>query len=96
MTSARVQSHVNLGTLGCYNRCKFLHMLGRYCPWISLKDSPNLAKFDCILVVVDKFSKFSHFIALAHPFTALKIAQVFLDNIYRLHAMHSAIFSDRD
>jgi hypothetical protein len=57
---------------------------------------PKFGKFDSILVVVDKFSKFAHFIALAHLFTALKIAQVFLDNIYRLHGMPSAIISDRD
>jgi hypothetical protein len=57
---------------------------------------PKSGKFDCILVVVDKFSKFAHFIALAHPFTALKIAQMFLDNIYRLHGMPSAIISDHD
>jgi hypothetical protein len=57
---------------------------------------PKSGKFDCILVVVDTFSKFAHFIGLGHPFTALKIAQVFLDNIYRLHGMPSSIISDRD
>lgn len=57
---------------------------------------PKSGKFDCIVIVVDKFSKFAHFIVLAHPFTAYKIAQVFFDSIYRLHGMHSAIISDRD
>jgi hypothetical protein len=39
---------------------------------------------NCILVVVDKFSKYGHFIPLLHPFTAAKVARVFLDNIYKL------------
>jgi hypothetical protein len=57
---------------------------------------PRSGKFNCILVVVDKFSKFSHFMALSHPFTASKVAQVFLDSVYRLHGLSEAIISDRD
>jgi transposase InsO family protein len=57
---------------------------------------PKSGKYNCILVVVDKFSKFAHFLALAHPFTALKVAQLFMDSIYRLHGLPEAIISDRD
>lgn len=31
---------------------------------------PKSHKFDTILVVVDKFTKYGHFLPLAHPFTA--------------------------
>jgi hypothetical protein len=48
---------------------------------------PKSGRYDCILVVVDKFSKFAHFLALVHPFTALKIAQLFMDSVYRLHGL---------
>lgn len=37
---------------------------------------PSSNSYNCILVVVDKFSKYSHFIKLAHPFTALKVAKI--------------------
>jgi hypothetical protein len=49
-----------------------------------------------VLVVVDKFSKFSHFVPLKHPFTAVSVAKVFLQQIYRLHGMPTTIISDRD
>ena len=51
---------------------------------------------NCILVVVDKFTKYSHFLALSHPFTAADIAKVFFDNIYKLHGLPDSIVSDRD
>lgn len=52
--------------------------------------------FDKILVVVDKFSKYAHFVALHHPFTALSVAQAFIINVCKLHGMPQAIISDRD
>lgn len=51
---------------------------------------------NCLMVVVDRFSKFAHFLPLSHPFSAQQIAQVFLDNTYRLHGLPTHIISDRD
>lgn len=48
---------------------------------------PRSQEKDCIIVVIDRLSKMGHFIALSHPFSALTIAQAFLDNIYKLHGM---------
>jgi hypothetical protein len=50
----------------------------------------------CILVVVDLFSKYSHFDALKHPFTALSVAKQFMMHIYKLHGLPMPIVSDRD
>lgn len=51
---------------------------------------PRYAGYNCILVVVDKFSKYSHFLALSHPFTALQVAQLFMNNIFKLHGLPNA------
>ncbi|KAL8151213.1 hypothetical protein V2J09_021021 [Rumex salicifolius] len=50
----------------------------------------------CILVIVDRLSKNAHFLALSHPYTAIDIAQTFLDQVFRLHGMPQNITSDRD
>jgi hypothetical protein len=57
---------------------------------------PTSQRFNAILVVVDKFTKYGHFVPLAHPFTALQVAQTYMDHIYRLHGLPQVIISDRD
>jgi hypothetical protein len=49
-----------------------------------------------ILSVVDRFSKYCHFIPLAHPYTAASVAQAFFTDIVCLHGIPQSIVSDRD
>lgn len=49
-----------------------------------------------IFVVVDLLSKYAHFLNLSHPYTAIDVAKLFMDSIFRLHGLPSSIISDRD
>ena len=46
--------------------------------------------------MVDRFSKYAHFIAMNHPYTAATVARAFFEGIVRLHGFPSSIVSDRD
>lgn len=63
---------------------------------LGLPPSEQFEQFDCIMVVIDKSTKYGHFIPAKHPYTALKIANLFLENVYKLHGMPQCIISDRD
>ncbi|GAU25040.1 hypothetical protein TSUD_155140 [Trifolium subterraneum] len=57
---------------------------------------PKSKQFEAILVVVDRLSKYAHFIPLKHPYTARSIAEIFCKEIVRLHGIPLSIVSDRD
>ena len=45
---------------------------------------PKLEGCDSIMVVVDRLTKFAHFVLLHHPFTAVQVACVFWEHIIKL------------
>jgi hypothetical protein len=57
---------------------------------------PQSGVYNCLLVVVDRFSRYAHFIPLSHPYTAAKVANLFVSNVYKLHGLPESIVSDRD
>jgi transposase InsO family protein len=57
---------------------------------------PKVRGKTVILTVVDRFSKYCHFIPLAHPYSAESVAQAFFADIVRLHGVPQSIVSDRD
>jgi hypothetical protein len=58
---------------------------------LPLSDGAN-----SILVVVDRLTKYAHFLPLRHPFTAASVSKLFVDQIVRLHGVPLTIISDRD
>ena len=57
---------------------------------------PKVGGKSVVLTVVDRFSKYAHFIPLGHPYSAASVARAFFDGIVRLHGFPCSIVSDRD
>ena len=57
---------------------------------------PEVGGKSVVLTVVDRFSKYAHFIPLGHPYSAASVAPAFFDGIVRLHGFPCSIVSDCD
>jgi hypothetical protein len=57
---------------------------------------PRSGRFNSVLVVVEKLSRYTHFVGLAHPYTVSKVASAYMDNVHKLHGMPESIVFDRD
>ena len=61
-----------------------------------MKGFPKSQGFEVILVVVDRLTKYAHFVPVSHPYTAAMIASLYMSHIFKLHGMPASIVSDRD
>jgi transposase InsO family protein len=57
---------------------------------------PQSGSVNCILVVVDYFTKYNHFVPLKHPYTAHSMSKLFLNQVYKLHGLPLSIVTDQD
>jgi hypothetical protein len=90
------------------NQTEYLHPTGLLQPlpvpsqvWSDIsmdfiEGFPKVGEKSVILTVVDRFSKYAHFISLSHPYSASTVAKAFFDNIVKLHGIPCSIVSDRD
>ena len=57
---------------------------------------PPSNQFTVILVVIDRLSKFAHFIPLKTNFNNNSVANAFINHIVKIHGVSKSIISDRD
>jgi len=56
---------------------------------------PVVAGKDVILVVCDRLSKMTHFVATTKETSAEGLARLFRDNVWKLHGLPESVVSDR-
>jgi len=56
---------------------------------------PMVAGKDAILVVCDRLSKMTHFVATTERISAEGLARLFWDNVWKLHGLLESVVSDR-
>jgi hypothetical protein len=90
------------------NKIEHLHLVGLLKPlavpsgvWHDItldfvEDFPKVGSKSVILIVVDRFSKYAHFITLGHPYSATTISKAFFNTIVWLHGVSKSILSGRN
>lgn len=48
------------------------------------------------MVILDRFTKYRHFVSLRHPFTTQNAARLYIDSVHRLHGVPQVLVSNRD
>jgi hypothetical protein len=97
---------------GCFvcqhNKTEHLHPVGLLQPlpvpdavWMDIsmdfvEGFPKVGGKSVVMTIVDRLSKYAHFIVLGHPYSATSVVKAFFDQVVRLHGVPASIVSDRD
>ena len=57
---------------------------------------PKAEGYSSLLVVVNRLSRYAHFLCLRHPYSAQTMAALFIKEIVRLHGVPASIISDHN
>jgi hypothetical protein len=105
---ATVQEHVRACAVCQWNKVEHLHPAGLLhlldvpsTVWAHVSMDfiewfPHVSGKSVILTVVDRFSKYAHFVPIGHPYTPTSMAMVFFKTIIKLHSIPEFIVSDHD
>ena len=69
-------------------------------PWTHLTvdfitNLPLVAGKDAILVICNRLSKMTHFVATTEGTSAERLARLFRDNVWKLHGLPESVMSNR-
>ena len=70
-------------------------------PWTDvsmdfIKGFPKSMEYEVILVVMNRLTKYAHFVLVSHPYNVAKIASLYMQHVFKLYGMPTSIVSDRD
>ena len=57
---------------------------------------PKVQGRDCLYVVVDRLTKFTHLFSISFDYSASQVAELFFREVFKLHGLPKTIVSDRD
>ena len=90
----RIKNRVEM-PVGKLRPNEVLERLWQYISVNFITKLPISKGHNSILVVCDRFSKMSHFVATTEKITAEGLARLFRDNVWKLHELPESVISDR-
>ena len=90
----RIKNRVEM-PVGKLRPNEVLERLWQYISVNFITKLPISKGHNSILVVCDRFSKMSHFVATTEKITAEGLARLFRDNVWKLHGLPESVISDR-
>lgn len=59
--------------------------------WLRIAHNYNV-----IMVAIDRFTKFGHFVPLSHLYIAAIVAILLMNNVFKLHGLPKSIVSNKN